>query len=58
MHAHAIGPLAQLELRRTDDQGIIEVIIPSERYAQLAPRAGEDLLITPRRVEVFLESVH
>lgn len=55
LHAHAIGPLAQLELARADNDDIIEVIIPNEQFLQLAPREGEDLLVTPRRVDVFLE---
>jgi len=55
MHAHAIGPLAQLELARADNDDIIEVILPSDQYTQLAPRAGEHLLVTPRRADVFLQ---
>jgi len=55
LHAHAIGPLAQLELARADNDDIIEVILPSEQYAQLSPRTGEHLFVTPKRAEVFLQ---
>jgi len=54
-HAHAIGPLAQLELSREDSDEIIEAVIPSERYQQLAPRQGDKLLVTPRRLDVFAQ---
>jgi sulfate transport system ATP-binding protein len=53
--AHAIGPLAQLELERADNAQMIEAVIPAERYAQLAPREGETLLVRPKRLRVFVD---
>lgn len=53
--AYAIGPLAQLELERADNAQPIEAVISSERYADLAPREGEALVVRPRRLQVFLD---
>lgn len=57
LHAHSIGPLAQLELARTDNDDIIEVTIPNAQFVELAPKTGDTLLVTPRRMDVFLEQV-
>ncbi len=53
--AHAIGPLAQLELERDDNAEMIEAVITSERFAQLKLQDGETLVIRPKRVHVFVE---
>ncbi len=53
--AHAIGPLAQLELERDDDHGLIEAVLPSERFAQLNLQLGATVLVKPKRVRVFLD---
>ena len=53
--AHAIGPLAQLELERSDGGGLIEAVLPSERYAQLQLHAGATVRVKPKRVRVFLD---
>ncbi len=53
--AHAIGPLAQLELERADDFSMIEAVLPSERYAELQLRPGATVLVKPKRVRVFLD---
>jgi sulfate transport system ATP-binding protein len=53
--AHAIGPLAQLELERDDDHGMIEAVLPSERFAQLNLQPGATVLVKPKRVRVFLD---
>ena len=53
--AHAIGPLAQLELERDDDHGLIEAVLPSERYTQLQLQPGSKVLVKPKRVRVFLD---
>jgi sulfate/thiosulfate transport system ATP-binding protein len=57
---HAIGPLAQLELQRSDgsndgDAGLIEAVISSERLQQLNLKDGETLLVRPRRLRVFVD---
>ncbi len=53
--AHAIGPLAQLELERDDNDEMIEVVIPNERFNQLKLVDGETLVIRPKRVKVFVQ---
>ena len=53
--AHAIGPLAQLDLERADNAEIIEAVIPNERYRELALKDGETLLVKPRRMHVFVD---
>lgn len=52
--AHAIGPLAQLELERADNAQLIEAVISSERYAQLNLVMGETLVVRPKRLHVFV----
>jgi sulfate transport system ATP-binding protein len=53
--AHAIGPLAQLDLERADTAEIIEAVIPNERYRELGLKDGETLLVKPRRMHVFVD---
>ncbi|MGJ7914569.1 sulfate/molybdate ABC transporter ATP-binding protein [Massilia sp. LXY-6] len=53
--AHAIGPLAQLDLERADNAQMIEAVIPNERYRELGLRDGETLLVKPRRMHVFVD---
>ncbi len=53
--AHAIGPLAQLELERADNQELIEAVISNERFTQLGLLEGESLIVRPKRLHVFVE---
>jgi sulfate transport system ATP-binding protein len=53
--AHAIGPLAQLELTRVDNAEAIEAVIPNERFSQLQLKDGETLVVRPRRLRVFVD---
>ncbi|HEV7855947.1 MAG TPA: sulfate ABC transporter ATP-binding protein [Herminiimonas sp.] len=52
--AHAIGPLAQLELERDDNGELIEAVISNERFAQLKLKEGETLIVRPKRLQVFV----
>jgi sulfate/thiosulfate transport system ATP-binding protein len=54
--AHAIGPLAQLELERDDNGQLIEAVIANERFAQLQLKEGETLVVRPKRLDVFLDA--
>ncbi|MFA9217673.1 MAG: sulfate/molybdate ABC transporter ATP-binding protein [Sphingomonadaceae bacterium] len=54
--AHAIGPLAQLDLERSDNAEIIEAVIPNERFASLNLKEGETLVVRPKRVRVFVDA--
>jgi sulfate transport system ATP-binding protein len=53
--AHAIGPLAQLDLERADNAQLIEAVIPNERYRELGLKDGETLLVRPKRMHVFVD---
>ena len=53
--AHAIGPLAQLELERDDNGELIEAVISNERYGQLQLKDGETLVVRPKRLHVFVD---
>nr|ABW82980.1 ABC transporter [uncultured bacterium pEAF66] len=53
--AHAIGPLAQLDLQRADNAELIEAVIPNERFGQLQIKEGDTLLVRPRRMHVFVD---
>jgi sulfate transport system ATP-binding protein len=53
--AHAIGPLAQLELERADNLELIEAVISTERYTQLGFSEGETLVVRPKRLRVFVD---
>ncbi|QRX81884.1 sulfate/molybdate ABC transporter ATP-binding protein [Glaciimonas sp. PAMC28666] len=52
--AHAIGPLAQLELERDDNAELIEAVISAERFRRLDLKEGETLVVRPRRLHVFV----
>ena len=54
--AHAIGPLAQLDLERSDNAELIEAVIPNERYSSLQLKEGETLVVRPKRVHVFVDA--
>ncbi|MFZ6748993.1 sulfate/molybdate ABC transporter ATP-binding protein [Undibacterium sp. Ren11W] len=54
---HSIGPLAQLELVRDDNGALVEALISSERFAQLQLKVGENLLVTPKRLHVFVDQL-
>jgi sulfate/thiosulfate transport system ATP-binding protein len=53
--AHAIGPLAQLDLERADNAELIEAVMSSERFGNLQLKEGETLLVRPRRMQVFVD---
>lgn len=52
---HAIGPLAQLELKRSDNAELIEAVISQEQLMQLQLKENESLVIRPRQVHIFLD---
>ena len=54
--AHAIGPLAQLDLERADNKELIEAVMPNERFSNLALKDGDTLVVRPRRVQVFVNA--
>ncbi len=52
--AHAIGPLAQLDLERDDNGEMIEAVMSNERFIQLNLKEGETLVLRPKRLRVFV----
>lgn len=59
IRAIVVGPIARLELSPLDRTAtgsaeIIEAHIGAAQYAQLAPREGETLVLTPRKARVFV----
>ncbi len=54
--AHAIGPLAQLDLERADNQELIEAVMSNERFSHLALKEGETLVVRPKRLHVFVDA--
>ena len=55
--AHAIGPLAQLELEADGDGRLIEAVLSAERFAQLQLKTGSTVVVRHRRVRVFPDHV-
>jgi sulfate transport system ATP-binding protein len=53
--AHAIGPLAQLDLERLDNQEMIEAVMSNERFTGLQLKEGETLVVRPKRLHVFVD---
>jgi len=59
--AVVVGPIARLELVATEgdspsDEPIIEAQIPASQYHDEGFKAGETLLLTPRKARVFMAS--
>lgn len=50
-----IGPVVRLELTRPNQEEVIEVELPRERYLQDPFQAGEQVFVRPRHLRVFLE---
>ncbi|UGQ45286.1 sulfate/molybdate ABC transporter ATP-binding protein [Massilia endophytica] len=53
--AHAIGPLAQLDLERADNAELIEATISNDRFRNLELKEGETLVVRPKRMHVFVD---
>ncbi|WP_295997719.1 sulfate ABC transporter ATP-binding protein [Rugamonas sp.] len=53
--AHAIGPLAQLDLERSDNAELIEAVMSNERFSDLGLKEGETLVVRPKRLQVFVD---
>ncbi|NRR30139.1 sulfate ABC transporter ATP-binding protein [Oxalobacteraceae bacterium] len=54
--AHAIGPLAQLDLERADNAELIEAVMSNERFSGLQLKEGETLVVRPKRLHVFVDA--
>jgi sulfate transport system ATP-binding protein len=49
-----VGAIVRLELN-ADDAQFLHVEIARERFGSLAPKVGERLYVTPRKLRVFVE---
>lgn len=54
-HIHAIGPVVRLELERADNKTQIDAEITRERFRELDLKTGEQVHVTPRKMQVFLD---
>jgi sulfate transport system ATP-binding protein len=51
----ATGPVARIALKAIESGSDIQVELNAARYAELQLRAGESVVVTPKRVRVFME---
>jgi len=54
-HITTVGPTVRLELQRSDGGGQIDAEMTRERFGELALKTGEQVHVTPRKLQVFLE---
>ncbi len=54
-HIHAIGPTVRVELARRDNGELIEAELTRERFGELSLKAGEEVHVKPRKLQVFTE---
>jgi len=54
-HITAIGPTVRLELQRSDGGGQIDAELTRERFGELDLKIGEQVHVTPRKLQVFLD---
>jgi sulfate transport system ATP-binding protein len=52
----AVGPIVRLELQREGDDGLVEVELSRERYAESNITLGQRVFIRPRQLRVFVET--
>ncbi len=55
-HVNAVGPTVRLDLVRRDTGGALAAEISRERFAELGLKAGEEVHVTPKRLQVFSEA--
>lgn len=53
-HARAVGPIVRLELEQTSTQESIEVELTQEKFSEQALAVGDEVLLRPRQVKVFM----
>ncbi len=54
-HIHAIGPTVRVELERADTKDRIDAELTRERFSELNLKTGEQVHVTPRKMQVFLD---
>jgi sulfate/thiosulfate transport system ATP-binding protein len=53
LHAYALGPKVRLELRRKDNQELMEAELTRDRHRNLGLAAGDNLWVTPKSLRLF-----
>lgn len=54
-YIHAVGPTVRVELERADGGGSVGAELTRERFAALALKTGEQVYVTPRKLQTFQE---
>jgi sulfate transport system ATP-binding protein len=54
-YIHAVGPTVRLELERHDNGSSLDAEMTRERFQELALQAGEQVHVTPRKLQTFQE---
>ncbi|MGI4787945.1 MAG: sulfate/molybdate ABC transporter ATP-binding protein [Janthinobacterium lividum] len=54
-YIHAVGPTVRLELERRDNGSQLDAELTRERFQELALKMGEEVHVTPRKLQVFTE---
>ncbi len=54
-YIHAVGPTVRVEMERADGGGSIGAELTREQFAALALKTGENVYVTPRKMQVFQE---
>jgi sulfate transport system ATP-binding protein len=53
LHAYALGPKVRLELRRKDNQELMEAELTRDRHRNLGLAAGDSVWVTPKSLRLF-----
>jgi len=53
-HIHVIGPIVQIELKRTDAEEFLEAEVTKEHYHSLQLKVGEQVYVRPKQLKVFI----
>ena len=54
-YIHAVGPTVRMELERGDNGSSLDAELTRERFQELALKTGEQVYVTPRKLQVFTE---
>ncbi len=54
-HIRSIGPVVRMELKRADDNSVIEAELSKERFAELKLSAGDEVFVGLKNLKVFVE---
>lgn len=55
-HVRSAGPVVRMELKRVDDESLIEAELSKDHYADLKISIGDVVFVKPRSLRVWIES--